>query len=166
MGGEESYRKPFKRVIVAGTFDHLHKGHKTLLKISKLLGEELLVCIADGPLLKGKHLKERIESYEERKRKVEAFLSSINARFSIKRILDPIGPAGTDKISEAIVVSTETYPGALKVNSERKRRGLRELFIIVCPLVVGEDGKPISSSRIRAGEIDEEGRPRKIGGET
>jgi len=158
LGSGKSYRKPFKRVIVAGTFDRLHKGHKILLSTSAKLGEELLVCIVDGPLLLGKKFKEKIQSYEERKRKVEQFLTSLDTPFSIVKIMDPIGPAGSDKLADAIVVSTETYPGALKVNSERKKRGLKELFIVVCPLVVAENGKSISSERIRAGEIDEEGR--------
>ncbi len=157
MGNREGDRKPFRRVIVAGTFDRLHEGHKILLRTSAKLGEELLVCIADGPLLMGKNFREKIESYDERKRNVEEFLGSLNARFSVVKILDPIGPAGSDPMADAIVVSTETYPGALRVNFERKKKGLKELVIVVCPLIVAEDGKPISSSRIRAGEIDEEG---------
>ncbi|HIE24246.1 MAG TPA: pantetheine-phosphate adenylyltransferase [Candidatus Korarchaeota archaeon] len=160
MGSREGDRKPFRKVIVAGTFDRLHEGHKALLRTSAELGEEVLVCIADGPLLIGKNFREKIESYDVRKRKVEDFLRSINARFSIVKILDPIGPAGSDPRTDAIVVSTETYPGALRVNFERKKNGLKELVIVVCPLVVAEDGKPISSSRIRAGEIDVRGKLR------
>ncbi len=157
MGSGKGYRKPFRRVIVAGTFDHLHEGHKILLRTSAKLGEELLVCLADGPLLLGKRFREKIQTYEERKRKVEEFLNSLAINFSVIKIQDPIGPAGSDKLADAIVVSTETYPGALKVNSVRKNRGLQELVIVVCPLVAAEDGRPISSSRIRAGEIDENG---------
>ena len=158
MGSGRGYRKPFRRVIVAGTFDHLHEGHKTLLRTSAKLGEELLVCIADGPLLLGKRFRERIQSYDERRKKVEEFLNSLNTRFLIVKIRDPVGPAGTDELAEAIVVSTETYPGALKVNSVRRERGLKELVIVACPLITAEDGKPISSARIRAGEIDERGK--------
>ncbi len=157
MGSRKSNKKPFRRVIVAGTFDRLHKGHKVLLGTSAKLGEELLVCIADGPLLMSKKFREKIQSYEERKKKVEQFLTHLNTPYSIVKILDPIGPAGSDKLADAIVVSTETYPGALRVNFERKKRGLKELIIIVCPLVPAEDGKPISSERIRAKEINEEG---------
>jgi len=161
LGSEESHRKPFRKVIVAGTFDRLHEGHKILLSTSAKLGEEILVCIADGPLLLGKKFKEKIQSFEDRRRKVERFLTALGTPFSTVKILDPVGPAGSDELADAIVVSTETYPGALKVNSERRERGLRELFIIVCPLVIAENGKPISSERIRGGEIDEKGRPLK-----
>ncbi|MCS7102864.1 MAG: phosphopantetheine adenylyltransferase, partial [Candidatus Korarchaeum sp.] len=60
--------------------------------------------------------------------------------------------------ADVIVVSTESYERALIVNERRKRKGLKELKIVVLPLVLAEDGKPISSSRIRRGEVDLEGR--------
>jgi len=38
------------------------------------------------------------------------------------------------------------------------RNGLKELFIVVIPTVMAEDGRPLKSHRIRSGEIDSEGR--------
>lgn len=158
MGCGEGHRKPFKRVIVAGTFDHLHAGHQGLLEIANALGGEILVCLADGPLLLEKNYKEELQSYEVRKERVEAFLRSLSAKYAVTRIEDPVGPAGEDPEAKAIVVSTETYAGALRVNRERGRRGLEGLVIVVGPLVLAEDGKPLKSARIRAGEVDERGR--------
>ncbi|MDW8035545.1 MAG: hypothetical protein RMI85_03725 [Candidatus Korarchaeum sp.] len=68
------------------------------------------------------------------------------------------GPADSIEEADVIVVSTESYERALIVNERRKRKGLKELKIVVLPLVLAEDGKPISSSRIRRGEVDLEGR--------
>lgn len=35
-----------KRVVCAGTFDHLHLGHANFLKQAKALGDELIVIVA------------------------------------------------------------------------------------------------------------------------
>jgi pantetheine-phosphate adenylyltransferase len=56
------------------------------------------------------------------------------------------------------VVSDETRPGALEINETRKKNGLKTLEIISIPLVLADDQKPISSTRIKKGEIDKEGR--------
>ena len=61
-------------------------------------------------------------------------------------------------LTEAIVVSEETAPKAEELNRLRAQRGLRPLELVVIPMVLAEDGKPISTTRIRAGEIDRAGR--------
>ncbi len=158
MGGMGSHKKPFKRAIVGGAFDRLHKGHKRLLEVASYLSEDLLVGLADGPLLTGKPLNELILPFEERKRRLESFLKGRGVKFHVVRIIDPIGPASEDEEAEIIVVTPETYERALLINEEREKKGLKELIIVVVPLVRAEDGKPLKSSRIRYGEIDEEGR--------
>jgi len=143
---------------VAGTFDRLHEGHRELLALASRLADRLLVAIADGRLLLGKRMRDLIEPFGKRRERVEEFLREIGADYEVVRIEDPVGPAGADEELEAIVVSEETYPAALSVNRIRRERGLRPLVVVVLPMVLAEDGEPISSSRIRAGEIDGEGR--------
>ena len=41
-----------KRVVCAGTFDHLHKGHLDYLKQARALGEELIVIVARDETVK------------------------------------------------------------------------------------------------------------------
>jgi pantetheine-phosphate adenylyltransferase len=55
------------------------------------------------------------------------------------------------------VVSRETEPVALRINEKRKEIGIGPLEIIVINMVPSENHKPISTTRIRAGEIDREG---------
>jgi pantetheine-phosphate adenylyltransferase len=59
---------------------------------------------------------------------------------------------------EALVVSRETEPMAHRINQERARRGLKPLEIVVIEMVPSENHAPISTTRIRKGEIDREGK--------
>ncbi|MGB9630736.1 MAG: pantetheine-phosphate adenylyltransferase [Candidatus Methanodesulfokora sp.] len=152
MGDIECCKKPFRRVIVGGTFDRLHAGHKELLKVAAMLGDELLVGITDGEMLKGKEEWEKIEPFSKRKGNVEEFLRSIEANFVTCRITDPIGPAAYVD-ADAIVVSEETYSGAIAVNNARSFNGKNKLIIVVIPMVLSENGTPIRSSRIRKEQV-------------
>jgi pantetheine-phosphate adenylyltransferase len=151
-------RKPFRKAIVGGSFDRLHRGHKELLDLACKVAESLVVGLADGPLIESKPLADKILPFEEREASLREFLSSKGVPYEIVKIFDPVGPAADIEEADAIVVSTESYKGALAVNERRRQKGLSELKIIVIPLILAEDGKPISSSRIRRGEIDTEGR--------
>jgi pantetheine-phosphate adenylyltransferase len=109
--------------------------------------------------VESKPLADKILPFEERERSLREFLDSRGVPYEIVKIFDPIGPAADIEDADVIIVSTESYRGALAVNERRREKGLSELKIIVIPLVLAEDGKPISSSRVRSGEIDTEGRP-------
>jgi hypothetical protein len=59
---------------------------------------------------------------------------------------------------DAIAVSANTKKGAEIINERRKKLGLKKLNIFVVSDVLAEDGKLISSLRIRNGEIGREGK--------
>ena len=54
--------------------------------------------------------------------------------------------------------SGETKDKGKLLNEMRAKKGLKPVQVIAVELVKAEDGSPISSSRIRAGEIDSYGR--------
>ncbi len=147
-------------VTVGGTFDRLHRGHKTLLKAATKIGRRLVIGITSDNFAKKKSKK--IKSLKGRLREVKLFLKKINFRnFRIAIIEDEYGILLRCKRAKAIVVSKETLKSAEKINKKRVEKGFKELRIEVIHTVVAEDYKPISSTRIRNKEINRNGKVRK-----
>ena len=145
---------PYSLVGLGGTFDHLHEGHKTLLRNAFKLGKRVAIAIAVSELLRTKDHKQEIETYEFRVQNVTNFilkeLDISDSRFSIIPLTDPYGPAITNEDLDAHISSVETYKVALDINVRRIQNGLPPLILIIIPLVLGDNGKKISSSSIRA----------------
>jgi len=154
----------YSQVIVGGTFDHFHKGHEALLKKAFTTGKKVFVGIATKELYKDKFLSETVESFEARKKFVSEFLKKKGWLLRTKLISFSHFTGGADKEKkiEAIIVSKLTYSNVLKINQLRKTNKLPLLKTIFVRDVLAEDGKLISSERIRTGEIDRNGKLFKI----
>ncbi|WP_461863150.1 phosphopantetheine adenylyltransferase [Thermococcus sp.] len=150
----------FRKVVVGGTFDRLHLGHKALLRKAFEVGSYVYIGLTSDEMIRGKPYAERILPYGLRLRDLLKFLD-VNgySGYRIIKIHTAIGFADRIKSLEAIVVSEETYKGALIVNRARAERGLEPLEIVVIPVVRSVLGPKISSTLIRAGLIDPFGRP-------
>ena len=70
---------------------------------------------------------------------------------------DAYGTTVFDDEFDAIVVSEETEPVAVEINEIRDSKGMSLLDIVVVSFVLADDGHPISSTRIRSGEINKKG---------
>lgn len=79
-------------------------------------------------------------------------------RWTVAALNDPYTPVRREEF-DAIVVSRETRKTAEEINALRALRGYASIKIVEVPWMLAFDGKPISSTRILRGEIDEEGRP-------
>ena len=67
--------KKYSGVVIGGTFDRIHDGHKLLISTALLLAEnKITVGVADGDLLKNKILKELIEPIETRIKNVKMLI--------------------------------------------------------------------------------------------
>ncbi len=152
--------RKFRKVAVGGTFDELHKGHKVLLLKAFEVGERVLIGLCSDEFV-AKMVKPHITaSYKERLKELKAFLrkSGLSKKAEIVSLDDPYGATVTDKCIKALVVSKETEKIAVRINQKRNEAGLPQLEIVTISMVPAENCTPISTTRIRGGEIDREGR--------
>ena len=151
----------YKMVATGGTFDHLHRGHMALLTRSFEVGDAVVIGVTSDSFAR-KQGKSPDQSYAERLRALEAFIHKDfpGRRYIIAKLDDYFGPGIASPEVQAIVVSKETAKRVHIANTLRQEKGYPPLETVVVDFVLGEDSKPISSTRIRKGEIDTEGKSR------
>ncbi|MCJ7638508.1 MAG: phosphopantetheine adenylyltransferase [Euryarchaeota archaeon] len=141
-------------VAIGGTFDVLHDGHKALLKKAHTLGDVIIGLVSDEMAGEKIHV---VNTYNSRKKSLIAYIETLTgAPPLIIALSDPYGPA-LEKKFDYIVVSPDTHAAAEQINALRLQRGLPLITIVCVDFVLAQDGKPISSTRIHNGEIDEHG---------
>jgi pantetheine-phosphate adenylyltransferase len=150
--------KKYRTIALGGTFDYIHKGHRKLFSKAFELGENVLIGVTtdefvielgkivdNGFKIRVEHLRDYLdESFDEKD-------------FQIVPLKEFFGVQIFAYDVEAIVISPETLGRVEEFNKEREKMGFKELHTIVVEIVLANDGKKISSSRIRSGEIDQEG---------
>lgn len=141
----------FNLVGLGGTFDHLHEGHKLLVRVALEVSHNIVIGLATDELMKNKQYASKIEDYETRKRNLREFIKSFTDfdRVEIVELNNPYGPPINEEEYEGIVVSQETYKTALKINEIREEKGFNPLIIIVIPIIKNNDNEKISSTEIR-----------------
>ncbi len=151
--------RKYSMVATGGTFDPLHAGHRRLLERSFELGDAVVIGLTSDEFAR-KEGKVPDRPYKEREAELDAYIrkSFPGRRYSIARLDDFFGPGIESRDVEALVASPETGKRVSLANSLRAKRGFPPLELVVVDWVVAEDGAPISSTRIRKGEIDREGR--------
>ncbi len=149
-------------IVIGGTFDRLHYGHQAFINTAFELAVLVHIGIMsdEGIRIWGrKKYQDMIEPFAERVRNVINFLERYNlkGREYIVRIDDPFSYAVESDVArflDSILVSSEeaVIKRTKELNDMRKDKGLEPLQIFEIPLITDEKGKPISSTRIRAGE--------------
>jgi len=155
-----SRHKRFRLVGVGGTFDILHRGHKTLLRKALQIGDRVIVGLTSDRFVKQAKKEHEVHPYGVRAAEIRRFLQDEESlgRTEIVPIEDPYGLASTSPDMDALVVSRETFPAAQEINKIRRGLGLPLLELAVVEMTLANNGKPILGRRIRKGEITRTGR--------
>jgi pantetheine-phosphate adenylyltransferase len=151
--------RKYRKVALGGTFDQFHKGHIKLINKALEIGDNIIIGLTTDGMLKEEPKLHTVANYEEREKDLTDFLRKNNAlkRTKIIPLTDPYGPTLSDGEIEALVVSLETAKRAEKINKLRAEKGLKPLKIVAINMILAEDIVPISTTRIKNGEIDREG---------
>ncbi len=153
--------KKFAFACTGGTFDRLHKGHNALLKKAfAVSGKVLIGLTSDAMVKRTKQFFEIVKPYPQRQKELAAFLrkNGFEKRAKIVVLNDVSGPTVEKGSSvDCIVTSRKTLVGAREINRRRRKNKLKPLPVVMVKIVESEDVKPISSTRIRKGQIDRAG---------
>jgi pantetheine-phosphate adenylyltransferase len=145
----------FDIVATGGTFDILHKGHYMLLQKAFEVGRQVIIGVSSDNYATLKK-KKITNEYSIRQEKLKKFIGENfnKSNYSIYQLNDFYGPTVLTRDVEAIVTTESTKENCVKINELRKSKGMPQLEIILVPLVEEKEGRVISSTRIREGEID------------
>ncbi len=149
----------FLIVATGGTFDEIHVGHIALLAKAFQVGKKVIIGVSSDKFAanKGKKLNHNFEArIANLKKMIKKEFGNVN--YEIAKLDGDFGPAVITSDVEALVTSTETQSKGKLLNEMRAKIGVKPVTVITVELVKAEDGSTISSTRIRIGEIDRQGR--------
>jgi pantetheine-phosphate adenylyltransferase len=143
---------------MGGTFDTIHSGHMALLNKAFSISSKVIIGLSSDQLAtkKGKNL---VNDYSKRLSLLKSMIEKNfpNSSYEISKLENDFGPAVIEGSVKALVVSEETSNKGLLLNDLRAERNLSPVKIVVVPMVLAEDGKAISTTRIKNSEIDSSG---------
>jgi pantetheine-phosphate adenylyltransferase len=147
------------KVAVGGTFEVIHKGHRALLTKAFAMGDEVLIGLTSDHLANSTR-RRLVTPYKEREWALRAYLDRTfpGLDYEIAMLNDEFGPAVHLDDLEVLVVSENTHATGVRLNEAREMSCLPPLTLTKISQVLADDGKPISTTRVMAGECDAEGR--------
>lgn len=152
-------KKMFNQLVIAGTFDHLHSGHKKLIEAACLNANFISCGLTEDCFAKKKSWSFAMQSFKKRFLNLKKILHSKNLanRYKVSPIKDVYGFSYFNPELQAIIATKDSLSGVLQINKKRGQFSLKKLFPIIVKLVKASDRKRISSTRIRKGEINRQG---------
>jgi pantetheine-phosphate adenylyltransferase len=157
----EYVTQKFKVVATGGTFDEIHIGHLALLSKAFELGKKVIIGVSSDEFAESVKGKGKItHSYQQRVASLRLVIQRNfgHVNYEISKLTTSYGPTVISDEVDALIASSETSKSGSEINEIRSKKGLKPLAIVTVDLVRAEDGNPISSSRIRTGQIDPQGK--------
>lgn len=151
----------FNVVATGGTFDVIHIGHLALLSKAFEQAKKVVIGVTSDEFADTVRGKGKItHTYEQR---VANLRQAIQANFGdviyeITKLNTTYGPTVLSGEVDALIASSETAKKGSEINEIRSNKGVRPLVIVIVDMIRADDGNPISSSRIRSGQIDPRGK--------
>jgi cytidyltransferase-like protein len=148
----------YNTIVLGGTFDHLHEGHKEFIQFAAEIGRFLIIGVTDQHMTLHKPNNHTIQPTHVRKQAVQNYCNLHKIKAKVITIIDPFGPTLERNKIQALACTKDTLAGADKINEIRDKMYLRELPIHIHTLKKDSQNlHTISAQRIRAGEIDRKG---------
>ena len=148
------------QVVLGGTFDPVHDGHRALFTRAFELGDVTVGLTSDDLANQSRYRDRYVRPFEARRadlrEELAGFAEEYDRSFEVRRLDSPTGIA-VEPGFDVLIVSPETREGGERINEIREERGLDSLELEVVPHERAEDGGIISSTRITRGEVDEHG---------
>lgn len=149
---------PYQLAALGGTFDHFHAGHAHFLDFAASFANTLVIGITRDGLVSEKEYIESLQSFDVRLQAVRQYCEDKNYTFQLVPLENSVGPTLGELPVDVLIVTQLTQEGGRVINALRQKKGLEKLPIKVCTMLKDAKKHIISSTRIRKGEIDRQGR--------
>jgi len=154
--------RQYREVLMGGTFDRLHDGHKQLLQKAFEVGDYVYIGLTTDEYIErsNKQLKEHVTSHADRLFFLRKYLydQGVLNRAIILPLGDTAGPKALDPKLEALIISEETRGGGEYVNNLRAQHNILPMETVVVPLLTDATGQVISSTHLRQQETNQDSR--------
>ncbi|MDD5111721.1 MAG: pantetheine-phosphate adenylyltransferase [Candidatus Altiarchaeota archaeon] len=147
----------FKKAVVGGTFDRMHAGHQKIITTAFGVARSVAIGLTSDEFA-NRFRSSQTTPYGRRKQAVEEYAKTFGKPYNVVEISDSYGVATIDPDIDCIIVSEETLLRAEEINAIRFKKQIPKLTIVVIPILLAQDGGPISSERILKKEIDAGGK--------
>ncbi len=144
------------RIIVGGTWDRFHAGHRYLLLAALENGKHVDVGVTTDAYV-DEHYDTDTATFTDRKQCIQQFLDTFGQSDADILSLDDFRGNAVDVDQGVLMVTEDTLEKAKQINEERLEERKSPLNIAAVQQITGGDGDIISSTRIRTKEIDRNG---------
>lgn len=143
-------------ICLGGTFNTIHEGHMSMLRLAFRLGGRVYIGLTSDAMAAGS--RSAVIPYARRLAALRRACSRLGRDYEIMMLDEPYGYSTRIRKLSGIVVSEATAFRVEEINEIRSGMGYQALKAHVVPLIRSFNGLPLSSTRVIAGDCDRKGR--------